>query len=477
MFEQVVAALGFNPVVLVVTAIVLSIVWYLVKQILELRVVVPMNMVHSVQYSKKTVVYGRDKADGNVYYKWPSWLPWFGVAVSEVSESIFKIDLVKYEAYDNKRTPFLVDVTAFYRIVNPALAAQRSSDHKLLRDHLEQSLKGVVRSILAKHPLNSIMEDRSIFAEQFTNEVKSQVAEFGVIPVQSIELMDIQDAAGSKVIANLMAVEQARIDAESRTAVAENERQASIAETESKRDREIAVQEAARDVGIRTAEREKAVGIATEQSRQTVLEQGKVTKERELEIQRTNDTTKAEIERTVATTNARRDQDVAIVQAEGYKKTTIINAEADREAAQREADANLYTKQRDAEGTRTLGEAVAAAEQASLMAPVNSQIELAREIGSNEGYQKFLLTKEQIIVSRDVGIEMAKCLTSADIRLVGGMGASGTDPQAGLSGIMDMFTPKGGLNLTGALTALAATNEGAELVKRITGATTGNKTE
>ena len=43
---------------------------------------------------------------------------------------------------------------------------------------------------------------------------------------------------------------------------------------------------------------------------------------------------------------------------------------------------------------------------------------------------------------------------------------------AGLNGIMDMFTPKGGLNLTGALTALAATNEGAELVKRITGTKT-----
>ena len=42
---------------------------------------------------------------------------------------------------------------------------------------------------------------------------------------------------------------------------------------------------------------------------------------------------------------------------------------------------------------------------------------------------------------------------------------------------MDMFTPKGGANLTGMLTALAATNEGAELVKRITGAATGTKTE
>jgi len=468
--QELFAILNFGSIGAVIgIAIVLLIAFVLVKFILNLRTVVPVNMVHSVQYRNKTVEYGRAKDAGNVYYKWPSWIPLLGVSYAEVPESIFKIDLIEYEAYDNKRTPFLVDVTAFYRITDPALAAQRSSDPKLLREHLGQSLKGVVRSILAKHTLDSIMQDRSIFAEQFTKEVETQVREFGVSTVQSIELMDIKDAPSSKAITNLMAMEQSRISAESRRIVAENEREASIAETNAKRDRELAIQEAARDVGVRTAQREQEIGVASEQSRQVVLEQGRITKERELEIQRTNETIQADIARTVAKTNAQRDQDVAVVQAEAYKQTAVINADADKEAATREADAMLYTKTREADGIRQVGEAQGAAEQAMLMAPVNAQVALANEIGANEGYQQFWIVKEQLTVSRDVGIAMSAALEKADIRLVGGMGANGNDPQCGLSGIMDMFTPKGGLNLTGALTALAATNEGAELVKRLTG--------
>lgn len=467
MFEAIFTALfsGAGIGLVIFGVIMFALIW----AILSLRVVVPVNKVHAVQYRKTNVEYGRGKPAGNVYYAWPSWLPILGIAKAEVPTEIFKIDLFGYESYDVKRIPFLVDVTAFYRVSDPVMSAQRSSNHADLVEQLRQSLKGSIRSILAQYPLDQIMQDRSVFSERFTTEVGEQIKEFGVSTVQCIELMDISDVQGSDVIQNMMAKEKSKIEAEARTIVAQNKRDAAIAETQAQREADLALQEAQQQVGIRTAEREREVGIAAEQAHQQVLEQNKLTTERKLEIKRLSDTREADIAREVANTNAKKEQEVAIVQAEGYKTTAIINADADREAATREADAAMYAKKREAEGTLALGSAKAKAEEAMLMAPVNSQIALAKEIGENQGYQTFLLQQEQIVANRDVGTKMAEALVNADVRLIGGMGANGNDPQAGLSGIMDMFTPKGGSNLSSALAALAITDEGAKLVNRIVG--------
>ena len=57
------------------------------------RRVVPTNMVHIVQSSKKTTSYGTNRENGNVYYSWPSWVPGFGVTVIELPVSNFDLSL------------------------------------------------------------------------------------------------------------------------------------------------------------------------------------------------------------------------------------------------------------------------------------------------------------------------------------------------------------------------------------------------
>ena len=69
------------------------------------RRVVPTNMVHIVQSSKSTVSYGRGREAGNTYYEIPSFIPFFGVTVTQFPESIFDISLKDYEAYDTGRLP------------------------------------------------------------------------------------------------------------------------------------------------------------------------------------------------------------------------------------------------------------------------------------------------------------------------------------------------------------------------------------
>lgn len=48
------------------------------------------------------------------------------------------------------------------------------------------------------------MTQRSVYGEEFTKEVNDNLKEWGIVPVKSIELMDVRDKMGEKVISNIM---------------------------------------------------------------------------------------------------------------------------------------------------------------------------------------------------------------------------------------------------------------------------------
>lgn len=430
----------------------ISVFWVLTL----LRKVVPTNMVHIVQSSKKTTPFGRGKNSGNTYYAWPSWIPVIGVTVTQFPESIFQVSLNDYEAYDSARLPFVVDVTAFFRVDNAETVAQRVSSFHELESQLESVLQGSVRRILATNSLEEIMQERSSLGQQFTKEVQDQIKEWGVLPVKTIEFMDIRDSSKGQVIANIMAKEKSRIEKESRVVVASNMQEAQLKEIDAQRTVEVQQQDAAQQVGQRMAEKEKQVGIANELAHQEVLTQSKLTAERQMEVKKVEDVRAAEISR-----------DVAIVRAEQDQKTLVISAEAEKQSTIAKAEGSLEAAKRNAEGVQAEGIAKAAAEKAMLMAPVDTQITLAKEIGENEGYQQYLITIKQVEISRDVGVELAKAMQNADLKVIANSG----DIQSGVSKLGDMFTSTGGTNLSGMLAALAQTSEGKALVDRVVGLT------
>lgn len=448
---------------------------WLVNAIISLRRIVPINQTHIVQSSIKTVEYGRGRAAGNVYYQWPEWLPKFGVRVACTDESIFAIPLTNYDAYDAKRLPFVVDVVSFFRVVDSSIAAQRLSSPDQLKAQLDAIVRSAARSILGKNHLRSIMEDRSIYGDQFTKEVADQVKEWGVVPVKPIEFTDIRDAKDSKVIHNMMAEEQSSIEMKSRITVAENHRTAQLAEIDAERTVEVQKQDALQQIGIRTAEKDKNVGIANQESQQQIKAAAAITAERDMAVKKVEQVRAAEIAKEVAQLRAEQERAVVVVDADAAKTVAQLEAEANQLTTQIAADANIYAAAKDAEGIRVRGVAAADAEQAMLMAPVNAQIILAQEIGENQGYQEYLLRNRQIEVGEVVGVEMAKAMQNADLKVIANAG----DMQSGVSSLGDMFTPKGGTMLSGMMAALANTDEGAALVKRITGSgsTGGTKPE
>jgi flotillin len=452
-------------------AIFLAIV---VFYVLSLRRIVPTNVVHIVQRGNQTVSYGTNK-ESNVYYEWPAWLPKLGVSVRVLPVSNFDIDLKRYEAYDKDRVPFVVDVKAFFHISDTNVAAEKVESFEELRIQLENVVQGAVRSILAKSKLEEIMEERSIFGRQFTEAVNTDLKNWGVEAIKSIELMDVRDADGSHAIQQIMAKRMSAIDMESRIEVAKNQKMAKQAELEAKKEVDVTTAETERiageakaqseqAIGIAKAESAKKSGIALQQSASDIAQAERSTAEQQMEVIKVNQVKQAEI-----------DKEREIILAEQEKQKMEIKAQADKFRVETEAAATLEAKRKEAEGVATIGEAEAKviaakgtseaeAEKARQLASVIAQTELAKEIGENQGYQDYLIRvktvdKEQVVEVAQAE-SMARALEKADLKILANSG----DVQSGMNKFSDILSAKGGSQINGLLESLKQTEEGKALL-------------
>lgn len=442
-----------NLIMLGVLGVVALVATLITIWIVSLRRVVNTNEVHIVQSAKRTVSYGKDQEAGNTYYQWPSWLPRVGITVIVLPVSVFSLRLREYEAYDSGRLPFVLDLEAFFRIDNSNIAAQRVANFDELNGQLTSILQGAARTILASKTIEEIMQGRAEFGDAFTKEVNEQLKAWGVTTVKNIELMDIRDSNGSKVIQNIMDKKKSEIERESRVVVAENKKAAENAEINAMREVDINRQLALQQVGIKTAEKDKEVGIANEQASQEIKMQQKVTAEKAMEVVRVENVKAAEIQKDVNIVKAQEQKQTEVVKAEGEKAKTVLIAEGILEQQKREAEAILVKGQSNAEAEKLLQ-----------LAPVEAQIVLAKEIGENDSYQQYLVTIRQIEANQAIGVEQAKALDKADIKVIANNG-SVTD---GLSSIGDLFTSKGGTGIAAALEGLAQSEVGKQLLNKVT---------
>lgn len=418
------------------------------------RRIVDTNWVHIVQSQKKTKSFGTGQEFGNVYYQVPSFIPVLGVSVIKLPVSNFDLSLHAYKAYDKDRVPFELDVVAFMRIANTNKAAQRVSSFDDLRKQLQAVVQGAVRKILAGHDINMIMIDRATFGKQFTDEVQSELENWGVEPVKNLELMDIRDADGSSVIHNIMAKKTSHIEMESRIEVAKNNREAKEAEIAAKQAVDVKSQEAEQAVGQRTAEQMQAVGVAQEKAKQQVAEQAKTTKAKEMEVISVQTQRQAEISR-----------EAAIVKANETQQTTIIQAEGERQQISLVAQGRLEEAKRRAEGIAAEGKAQGEAATAIAMAPVNAQIALAEKIEKSEGYQTYLVRIRETEANEAVGKANAEALRAADVKVIANAG----NAPSGIGGIGDVIGAKGGLQVASFLESLSNTPQGAALMSKLVG--------
>jgi flotillin len=492
----------------------------LIIKILLLRRIVPADMVHVVQTSKRTTSYGKNTGNGNVYYQWPKWLPLLGVEVKELPVSNFDMPLNNYEAYDKDRVPFVVDVRTFFRISDTNQAAEKVASTEELRKHLEAVVQGAVRNIMAKAKLEDIMEERSVYGQQFTDEVKDQLQEWGVVAVKNIELMDIRDSKDSNVIENIMAKKKSEIEKDSRITVATNRKLAQEAEIEAEREVEVKQADKEKVVGEKTAERDQMIGIANEKAKQQIAHEAEETAKKELAVEKVRQVTTATIKQEKETigaetikkttiiradedkekmkidaealkekvkidtdaikyqieTKAEADRSAIEIEAEAVKFQIETRAEADKTAKEKEGAAIKTYMEAEAKGIYAVGTANADAEKLMQLARVTAETTLAEKIGNNEGYQDYLVKLETVKLQANVSIEQAKYgaevgkaqaqnLSNADIKII--TNTADGNVGGGVSKVMDLFSPKGGTALSGMLEAFAQTDAGKSVLAKI----------
>lgn len=453
--------------VIIALVVLAAIIVVLAFWVFSLRRVVPTNEVHIIQRGKETISYGKGSKEnrGNVYYEFPACIPYIGVTRTTLPISVFDVTLVAYEAYDKGRLPFVVDVKAFFRISDSTTAAARISDFSELKNQITDIVRGAVRSIMANAELEDIMGERAIYGSRFTEMVKEQLGNWGVEPVKNIELMDVRDAKDSEVIGNIMAKKSSEIEMQSRSEVAANMKKAREAEIQAAQDVDLKQEEANQQVGMKKATVQREVGLADERAKQAVKEQAKVTAEKEMEVQKVTQVKKAEIDKEANIILAEQNKEVAVKNAEAVKAQVELRAEADKRQIELKAEAELSKGLKEAQAIEAKGKAEAEAKKQMELAPVNAQITLAKEIGENQGYQDYLVRLEQIKALCEVGIEQAKNLGNADIKI---NTMANTIP-SGVSKVADVFSPQGGLNLAGMFETMAQSPIGQQVIEKVVG--------
>jgi len=411
------------------------------------RIVTPTNEVHVIQRRKFAVPYGRGQVKGNIYYNFPHWWPIIGVTRTILPVSNFTLELKDYNSYDKEKVPFSVDIQAFFRVDEPKTASERVEDFDELKNQLYGVLQGAIRSILAQEMIVTIMEERSTFGKQFTQEVDEGLKEWGVVSVKSIELMDIQDAPGSTVITDIMNKKISKINKESRIEVAENNKEAENAEIQTQREIDIKKQEAIKLVGEKTAEQEKAVGIANQQSQQEIKEQARITAEKEMAVKQINDVRSSEIARQVALVKADEQKQTAIISAEAGKQTDIVQAEGQKQQTVTLAEGGLISEKKKAEGIAAVGSSEANVISQKEEAVVAGQIKLAETIAELKSYMEYLLGIKSVEAGEAIGTAQASALEKADLKLISTNAGKSQSGKKGFDGLLDMVSADGGVNL------------------------------
>jgi flotillin len=425
--------------------IILAIIFIIIA--VNLRKVVPTNEVHILQRWSTTIIKGKGFEWWNVYYAWPQWVPGLGISVTKLPLYVFDIKLSNYQAYDNGKIPFVVDVTAFFVIKDPELAAKRVADFEELKEQLIEVVRWAVRKTLAQYDIQEIMEARWELGQKFYEEVTNAVKEWWV-ELKNIEFMDISDADGYQVIRNLLEKKRKTIETESEKEVALKDKEREIVEAEAKKEAEIKRIEAEKEAKLaqieadkltrtQEVEKEKLIKIQEEEAKKQLYEKQKETKQKELDIKLLEEQKEAEIQKVKEIIDAEKQKEIEVKEAEAKAKAIELDAEAKARAMELEAEAKKNAIEKEWLAKAKTIDYVGTAE-------AKNKLEMAKALNAfSQEALKYLLAEMEYKYTSKVDLEKAKALEKADIKVI----STWANWEEGINSFMDLFSSKWWTNL------------------------------
>jgi len=398
-------------IILIAVFIIVAIL--IICSFLFYRIVSPTEAHLVIKPSGKMIVSSDDKisTDGKrTYFSIPSGIPFIGRQV-RVMDLTIKEAVVEQESYEKNQARFKVKSSTKYRIAKVGRAAETFDNDVELRKQLEEVIVSSTNAVASQYDVTDMRSKKTEMSNAIRKEMQDDLEQWG-LELISFQLIDFRDTDKSSIISDISKRREVEIESRTREENAEKIKQARIKEAEAE---ELAKsREIAKDQVLAEREQNKA---------QKIAEQEKLAEEKRLEVVRVVEVQRAEI-----------DKAKAIVLANQKKDTEEINKE---------------TKQLEGEGDRLKAEEMAKGEAAPIrekgIAEAEAKEKLQAALNKFTPEAIIALTAELVVAKdKEVGIETAKALTAADVKVfAGGDG-----------------TAKDGFNLGKMISAMSASSEG-----------------
>lgn len=377
-------ALGVILLIIVFTLIA----WY--------RIVDPSEAHLVVTPSKRFVVSPDDKisTDGaKTYFAVSSWIPFFGRAIRIMDVTIKEL-VVNQETYEKNQARYNVKSSTKYRITNVETAAETFISDQDLQEQLKEVIRASVRAVTVKYDVVDARAFKQKMGVEIQAEMQDDLAKWG-LELINFQLVDFQDTQDSTIISDISKRREVEIQSTTREQNAEKIKQARIKEAEAEekaKEREIL--------------KDQIVGMKEENKKQKIAEQEKIAQEKHYEVVRVQTVKQAEIDKAKAIVKANEDKETEAILKEKKK----LEGEGDRLRAEEQAKG-------EAAPIREKGFAEAEAKE-KLQAALNK---------FGDAAIRALVAEQVVDMQKVVGIETAKALTEADVKVFAGGGKAGEE--------------------------------------------------
>ena len=360
------------------------------------RVVDP-SEAHLVVTPKGKFVVSPDDAvstDGKkTYFAISSWIPFIGRAVRVMDVTIKEI-VSTQETYEKNQARYNVKSSTKYRIKDVRTAAETFISNADLKEQLREVINSSVRAVTVKYDVTDARAKKSVMDEEIKHEMTDDLAKWG-LELINFQLVDFQDTDASTIISDISKRREVEIESETREQNAVKIKAARIKEAESE---ELAKK--------REIEKDKVIGEQEQLKAQKIAEMEKTAEEKRFEVVKVQTIKQANI-----------DKEKAIVKANENKETEAIMKEQ---------------KLLEGQGDRGRAEEVAKGEAAPIREKGLAEAEAKEKLQAalnkfGDSAIRALVAEKVVDMQETVGVETAKALKEADLKVFSGGGKQGED--------------------------------------------------
>ena len=334
----------------------------------------------------------------STYFEIPDWFFLFGLGlrVHKIPLEIIPINVPDFLAFDKDRARFVCNIVAFVTVNDSVVAAKRFGGNiENLKSQVSKVVQATTRDATTKRAIREIINDREGIINTITKPLTEALIHWG-LDLRDIELVEFRDprtdeyGEESHVIADISSIIEEQINSEMRQKNAEQRKTARLKEAE-----------ADESAQKREITRDEEVGKRKQQQEKKVFDEQKLAREAALDVEKVQKVKTQEIEKERQIVEAKQMKEVEEIKKQKKK----LEGEGDRLMQEEQAK----------------GAAAPIREKGFAEAMAKEKLQAALNKFKDEAIRALVA---ELIVEKDrqIGVELAKSLEKADLKVFAGSG-------------------------------------------------------